>query len=82
MVPAFAAVANTERLRRWSRRVRDVALAPKPPLRSTPNELLYEIGNTDELSAFMDTFWRRSPLRMYGTMHSELDFKHVGFSSH
>jgi hypothetical protein len=56
----------------WGRRGRDLALAPKLPLRSTPNDLLYEIGNADELGAFIDTFWRRSPLRIYGTMHSEL----------
>src|SRR5574337_794442 len=38
----------------WGRRRRDLELAPKPPFRSTPNELVYEIRDADELSAFID----------------------------
>jgi hypothetical protein len=56
----------------WGRRGRDVKLAPKAPIRTTSSSLLYDIRDAHELDAFVDTFWHRSPLRIYGTTQKNL----------
>jgi hypothetical protein len=50
----------------WGRRRADLKLAPKPPIYTTSNTLLYEIDGTDDLIRFISKFWYRSPLRLYG----------------
>lgn len=55
----------------WGRRQRDLELAPKVPVGRTPNALLFELSNADEMGTFLDRFWYRSPMRFYGTMRNE-----------
>jgi len=57
---------------RWGRRGRDIRLAPKAPIRTTSTSLLYDVGHPGELNAFINIFWHRSPLRLYGTMQGNL----------
>jgi len=56
----------------WGRRGRTAKLAPKSPIYTTSSSLLYEVSDAADLRTFIDSFWYRSPLRLYGTTREKL----------